>query len=149
MAEIQIVSDDCESERGKRGRRGHRGDDGATGTTGPTGPAGGDGAFTTEHVAVVGDTTLGDVTVSFVTYAGPVLGAPTEIELTLPPGTVDGQQRQVSMNPGDNVVWQIVQTGSPAAFTADNPDAYMGAIFVWDAIDALWAPLSLLQGSIT
>lgn len=141
MAEIQILDEGCEGERGKRGRRG---------PTGPTGPAGGDAAFTTEHVAVTGDTTLGDdVVVSFVTYAGAPLGAPTEIELTLPPGTVDGQQRQVSMNPADNVIWQIIQAGSPAAFTADNPDAYMGAIFVWDAISALWAPLSLLQGSIT
>jgi hypothetical protein len=34
MAEIQIVSPDCEDERGKRGKRGPQG------ATGPTGPAG-------------------------------------------------------------------------------------------------------------
>lgn len=47
MADIKILEDECDGERGPRGHRGHRGHDGDDGSTGPTGPTGsGSGAPT-------------------------------------------------------------------------------------------------------
>lgn len=81
----------------------------------PLHTVGGGGAITTEHLSITG--TSGTLAVakelSFVDYTGVIPEGPLIVSMTLPDGTVDGQQKQVAFAwDATNVTWRLMATAN-------------------------------------